>query len=538
MVSHTKRHTFNRRSTYSKLSLTGTAIISAVVGSMLLQSSFADINHNPWGYLDSCSLSGTTTTVYGWAHDPDTTTPSLPQVSVTIPGSGSQTRNSDIANYRTAPINKYLTDRNVPTGSTYGFSASFSNLYKGTTYRPSGTVFNVGAGANINLPVNGIGSVESSGKPYFANGIIPDACLAVKVVAPPPTPPPPTPTPTPTPPTPAPQPTPTPSPSPVVKPNPSPNPTPATPPARTPTPSPSPTPAPTPVATSIVFPNTTTSSVDTSATSYGATLTVRNSSAASVKVNYGTQPETLSASSSSATLADGQAVISLAELTPATTYYYQVVSTAANGQTETTTQAQFETLGNTISVTLKLGSQPLKDIAVIIQALDIQATTNASGEATLLDVPNGSYSLQYTYKGVDYTQSFTTEGATNRQGMAYVSVSIDVAKATGQAQTKSSSPKTTKVVIGLGLLGLAAIITIVLLILRRKKRDPADTYDYVADISQTVKPVVVPPAHPNDSTIQVEPGEVLPEHAGQSLKYLVLKAMQDEVKRRNDAKKD
>lgn len=489
--------------------------------SSLLQTSFADAAHDARGYLDSCSLSGTTTTLYGWVHDPDVAAGSQPQVSITVPGVNTQTRSSDISGYRDAPVNKYLSDRGIPTSSIYGFSASYTNLYRGTTYRPSGTVLNVGAGANFALPINSIGSVDGSGKPYFPNGTIPDACLAVKLVTPPPAPPP-TPTPAPQP-----QPTPQPAPSPTPTPAPRPAPTPVTPrPGTTPSPA---SPAPTPIQ--VAPAGSPIEAISATSTSYGATISIRSNAINSLKIIYGEQADNLSTSSADVAPAKNESITSLSGLTPATTYHFQVVAVDTSGKTVTNAPAQFATQSYTIALTLKIGTTPLKGIPVALYALDKETKTNAAGEAMFTDIPSGNYTLSYVYKDKTYEKSVATDTATSKEDVAYVSVAVDPSKAASVASPSAKPGLSTKLIAGLAFITLAIVGIIVLVVLRARSQRQASSYaQFNEGELQSPMPISTKQQSDTDSTEGLL-------YVGQSLKDLVVNSMREEAKRRSGSNK-
>lgn len=140
---------------------------------------------DPIGYADSCSLVGSTTIIRGWAYDDDavgaagagkpTTT-----VNIGAPANQSSTVESNVANYRSTPINNFLNSLGVGSNARdniYGWTASFTGLTQGTNYSISGTVNNYLRGANQIMGVNPNNTVDGSPANGFPGGVIPQACL-------------------------------------------------------------------------------------------------------------------------------------------------------------------------------------------------------------------------------------------------------------------------------------------------------------------------------------------------------------------------
>ncbi len=490
-----------RRHRHSQIGLALATILSAVAGSVLLQTSFADYSHNPVGYFDFCSLSGTTTTIYGWAHDPDTATTRLPQISVTVSGAGTKTANTSIAGYRDEAINNYLKKRDIPTGSTYGFTVAFSNLYKGTTYKPSGTIINVGTGINANLPVSSTPLVVNSGRPYFANGVIPDACLVARPAAP------------------APAPTPTPSPTPAPSPRPTPRPT------------PTPTPAPAPAAPSFADSTAT-------PTSYSASILAHTANTTSVKIAYGQDKAALSSSSADTAVSNDSVTIIIDKLKPATTYYYQLTASGPGGSNPSGI-LEFKTSGYAIAATLSIRNIPAQGVTVRLPSLNKEATTDASGKVSFSDLPGGNFTLSYTYRGESHDVIVDTVTANDKNGTATISLALDPSKPVTQVSPAPAAKQDMNVARVAGLILLVAAMLGGIAFawrFRRKRRSPrrsqpAATFN---DFSSSPPPqpmqppvVIAPPAAPRQN-----PNPDGLEHVGESLKTMVLRSIQEEAKRR------
>ena len=168
----------------------------AFVGTYFLRSSSAATTDNPIGIADYCQLENGKTVIYGWAHDANAAAGPLPNTTVTIGNGGGSVTVASGNNYRETQVDGYLKNKGIPQSNIYGFTATFNGLYKGNSYSISGTVINVGVGANTALLINtGTTNFDGVTRNIFAGNKLPDACLATK----------PTPTPTPSP-TPAPSP--------------------------------------------------------------------------------------------------------------------------------------------------------------------------------------------------------------------------------------------------------------------------------------------------------------------------------------------
>src|ERR1700743_1732324 len=82
-------------------------VLVAAVSTAWSPRSLADYNHNPIGVIDHCILSGSTTIIYGWAHDPDAPVGGYPQVQIKV-GTATLTANTSVSGYHDAQINTYM----------------------------------------------------------------------------------------------------------------------------------------------------------------------------------------------------------------------------------------------------------------------------------------------------------------------------------------------------------------------------------------------------------------------------------------------
>ena len=165
----------------------------AVVGASILALSHAATGDNPVGSIDYCTLENNVTTIYGWASDGQAAgTSSSPYVTVKV-GSYTSPKLPTNRDYKESAIDSYLSSRGMPTASHYGFRTQLtSTVYqKGSAPTISGTIYNVGVGANqpINVYAGTATSKSSGANYYFPGGKVPDGCLPAKP-APPAVPPP------------------------------------------------------------------------------------------------------------------------------------------------------------------------------------------------------------------------------------------------------------------------------------------------------------------------------------------------------------
>lgn len=137
---------------------------------------------NPVGYADSCALVGNQTVIYGWAFD-NTSASDDPRVNLRVTGQADKTLATNMS-YRNNEINSFLAANNYGTegrNNLYGFQATYSGLYKGSSYSISGLIINTGVGSDSNLGINtGAGPPGGgvAGSYGFPANRIPNECLA------------------------------------------------------------------------------------------------------------------------------------------------------------------------------------------------------------------------------------------------------------------------------------------------------------------------------------------------------------------------
>lgn len=367
-------------------------VIFVILAGLYLTGQSSAATTNPYGYADYCRLEGTSTVIYGWASDPQASATREPDVTVTINGA-SQRIQTNRAGYRDAGINNWIDAKRPgdPKPGTYGFRAAYSGLYKGGTYNISGTIHNVGAGANTVLTINDYnGSIDGGTNEFFANDRIPNACLAARPA------PPPAPSPTP----PAPAPTPAPSPDPRPSPVPAPTPRPAT-----PTPA---APARVPAAPGL----STEANAAVQSGTLAARLTIPAGNAANIRIQYGTNPVTLDRYSSDVSVSGSSATITITALDPATTYSYKIIRSNTLGQNASSPTTTFTTWGfNAVIHLVDNNSRGISGVPVEISKLKLTAKSNKDGIATFGPLPGGNYDLSIRYKKRVYNQSLIVNTA-------------------------------------------------------------------------------------------------------------------------------
>jgi hypothetical protein len=487
-------------------------VFAGGLGAWALGLSFAatTYSNNPVGAADYCLLSGSTTTIYGWAYDANAPAGSLPNVSVFVDGSAHLVA-SNIAGYRDTPINTWLSNypdyAGAPHMGTYGWKLSLTGLYKGATYTFGGsTIINYGAGTNSALTITTTHHVDNdASKPYFSGGKIPDACLATK--------PAPIPIPTPTP-------TPIPAPTPVSSPNPS---------SGAGTTSHPPTNASSsPTASALL--SEANASVTTGTTS--AAVTVPTNGAAKVHLVYGPRGAKKIESDDRAVTADSSQIY-LGNLKAATKYEYNIVRTDAKGVSASSTTASFTTKGFTVALHFTNNAkQHLSGVSgAINDSKNTKATSDSSGTLTFKDLPGKTYSIVYSYGGHRHAQTVNTsdnsEPQFNRDNSPAVitldsTVNVDKLSAVPPEVTHRSLllPVAT-----IGLLLCVIVIVVVRRIRRRREQRLTAEYGELSSFSPAGTNA------PNTAHIpeQVTVNTPMPAHAGESLRDMVILSMANQA---------
>jgi hypothetical protein len=524
-------------------SLTAVVLLVSAGGAVLQLFSSASTDHNPFGYADTCTISGKTTEIIGWGYDADAGTSSFPNVLVTLTPAGGQamsvTAPTNISGYRDTPINAGIDKDHAgdPHTGEYGFVAQFNGLINTVKYTISGTILNYGSGSNVALPINNNHNVDGdTTKPYFTDNLVPAACLPVpaQVIA---------------------QTTPTVTTVYVpAKTTTTVKPTASTVKSTTAsTPVAKPTPA-------ISTPTTLSAQPTITAGTLGASLSVPDQGNGTIQVTFGTDPNNLSQNVQQPDIAGQATAINLTGLKAGTTYFYQINYASSGGSTSQSNVSSFVTSNYKVLVTVRAGSVTLKGARISLQNSKTSATTNAQGQATLSDVADGAYELQTNYQGqteiqkIDVDSSQISANQQNSSSQATVSQDIDFQL----TATKHTNP-------------FGAILSVLLLILllgglaffilrRRKPGSRSKTRpqnplpgitnlpstpvpQHQAPLAQPVPTQVAAPLLPLPLVQQPLPGQpsastnVNPAapHAGESLRDMVVRSMAEEAKRRKDA---
>lgn len=500
--------------------LTGLLLVASVLRAPVGLT--AGFNHNSHGVINYCTLSGTTTTIHGWAHDPDAPNGNNPTVTIKV-GSLSATVKTNISGYHDTAINKYLQSNwpGAPTGSIYGFTASFSTLYKGTAYAVSGVANNIDAGTQTNMSIDTTagqtdGIVVST--LFTSSRTLPDACLVSKPV-------------------PAPTPAPTPSPSPTPTPTP------------TPTKSGSSTPATHKSTGGLAVTTAPTSSIvgSVAAGTLSAVITTPSDGAATIAVSYGSSTDDSAAyNTDPVDASSGTASITLLYLTPKTDYTYQLIRTDAAGKVTTSSPGTFTTTGYVAKLHFVDGSgKPVSGIhGAINDDSNSAAVSDKNGDMSFGGLGDGQYTVTFHYGKLNFTRDFNTEtagdGSSDPANAIVLKDVVNVSKLTGGSKSGYTGPAHHSAwpIILLIVLFLAAAAAAVWWWLRRRKN--AGGYlplsgDYaLATLPSATSPL--PPIKPPKKVKHRKDGpqpEHL-EHVGESLRDMVIKSMHEEAQRRKN----
>lgn len=474
------------------LTLLAFASVVGVVGARQSDFGHAATTGNPYGTIDSCVLSGTTTVLSGWAADPSLTTATTTPNVVIKAGSNAVTSPTNLA-YRTTAINNYINTYHPgdPKPGEYGFTAKYAGLYKGSSYIVSGTIINVGTGVNVAIKVNQTSVFDGVSHNVFTGGKIPDACLNA-VPAPPPAP---TPTPTPTP-----------TPAPIVK------------------YTPSAPPAPSSAADS-------TSTIGTSA----AGIKIPAGNATKIHLNYGVTsgPQ---ADTPDQAVSGSDTTITLTGLQAKTPYTYKIVRTNSAGVSATSAETGFTTSGYSVTLhfTDKNGKAVSNIVGNINDANGTQVISDSKGYMSFTDLDAGTYTVTYTYLGKTHTDDFDTSSTAGSPDAAQPKVveltdAINVdALLAGQTSTHATKTKRRSPVVPvLWALFVLALLGAAVWFWRRwrRSREIARLYAPIASMSGGMD-VIDQHSLKEFAKQKPQPGPA-PEHMGESLRDMVLQSMQN-----------
>lgn len=479
-------------------------VIGGFTGLRLTGYSLAYASNNPYGYVDSCALVNNVTTIYGWANDPNAPLGPYPYATINI-GTTSLTVTTNVSGYRDKQINAYIQQYypDQPLSGEYGFVAQFSGLYKGTNYSISGTAVNYGVGANAGLTINNTHNIDGdTTKPYFANNLIPSACLAQA--------------PTPSSPTPAP---------------PSSSPTPTSPSSSSSRPSTSTSTShtQTPAAATLSSAADGVAAVGT----HSAAIKVPAGNASSIRLTY-TSPYGITTTTPDQTVNANDVTIVLNGLEPKTTYSYTIIRTSPTTSV-TSTSSTFTTSGYSLSILFMTSTgKPVTGISGSINDdSNSRAISDKNGTMSFANLASGVYVVHYVYALKAYNATIDTSSskfgndADNAQHIIQLRDTINVDKlASNPVPTPRKTNRQYLIVIGV----VVAILLIGLLWFVWRKRRHSRAFQHDVPIGPAVPDILDRKSHLSFAKRQPPPPP--PEHMGQSLRDMVIRSMHDEAIRR------
>lgn len=299
-----------------------------------------------------------------------------------------------------------------------------------------------------------------------------------------------------------------------------------------------------------------------------AIVTVPFDDATSVHLIYGVDGDSNDKTTPDVATNGQDVAITLSGLNAKTTYHYQIVRTT-DGQTSTSDTAPFNTVGYTVSLQLKAGGKPAANISGTLD--DSKATSDKNGVLTFKDVAEGSYSVTFAYKGKTYAQAVSTDTAkASTKPDALVvqdTVDLDHLQLASSTSSDSGSKKRSAVplIVIFSLLVMAAAVAGFIFFRRRRGSTNSVIPAYDAAVVPIPAPAPVPtvaampvaPAYPMEPlptqpTATVGSGDILdrysrsltnkktaapeplPEHAGKSLREMVMESMHAEAARRKE----
>ena len=448
--------------------------VFAVTGVRVVNTTLAATS-NPYGQADYCALENNTTVIYGWATDPDANALSVPSVSISA-GGLTVTAPTNRSDYREAAINTWIdTNRKGdPKAGTYGFRAVITGLYKGARHTITGSVLNEGPGLNTILSINNASPVDGdSRKPFFADNLIPEACLGVQTAA---------------------------------------------------------TPAVTPLPrVSVSDPAGASITTGTLA----AEIKVPANGASTIRVNYGKNPLKLDQFSSDHPVTGAESVVLLTGLEPASSYAFQVARTDARGKTTSSPTSSFNTLGYVVAVHfVDARSKGIQGIPVTLDTQDKRKTSNEDGDVQFTDIPKGMHTISYRYLGKSYSRKIAADASqiSPAEAAAPRVVTIDTTTnleaPVGTPASQPASDINWAAIILSGFLGLLVLYFIGFFLTRKRRQRRAE-------YAVSTPP---PPLPEYNAPVASAPQLVVPhpqgaDHMGESLKDMVIKGIQDESRK-------
>ena len=157
-----------------------------------------------------------------------------------------------------------------------------------------------------------------------------------------------------------------------------------------------------------------------------AKLVVNTNAPVQVALQYGTSPNKLDQSTAFTGLSTKNNIsLDSTELTPGTTYYYQVITKDAAGNTTTSTTKSFKTKGYTFKVTiLDSHYHPVIGKIITLHSTPTTAKTDSNGVATFTDVAPGAHDVIYDLsKTKTFSQAVYVENDISTTGSTQTAIS-------------------------------------------------------------------------------------------------------------------
>ncbi len=482
------------------------------VGFARIDYSTAAASNNPIGAIDYCTLENNKTTIYGWASDPNATSLTQPNVTITVNASA-MTIPTSVAGYRDGPINNHLAVQrpNDKRPGTYGFKTQFDGLYKGSNNTIRGVALNVGPGSNENLYVNPRGEIDGTPRHTFSGGIIPQDCLGDRNWAPPPAPI-----------------QPAPAPSPPSQPQPAPlRPAPSA-------PQPAPVNEEAPQNQNAEEPAKIEASVK--AGTVTALITVPVEDGTRVRIAYGSSPDNLVLETIEQPSVEGKAVIWISDLKAANTYSYQIIKIKGE-ETTLSDMKSFDTAGYAVELRLiNTEGKPIKDVEGVIEPGNLKATSDSKGTMRFTGLTDGDYNIRFKSDGQDYQLPVTINDKNrNVDENSTDIITLDYSMNLSTKTTSGLQKRTIAMLAGPAILGSVALTALVLGVRKSIVRRNSGSMVIVNNQAYS-------PSDPNKnpslmgapSPTEHSPANPDAPHAGESLKDMVLKSMAEEAERRRN----
>ncbi len=193
-----------------------------------------------------------------------------------------------------------------------------------------------------------------------------------------------------------------------------------------------------------------------------ALVSITSSSNASYLVEYGTDQSNLS-STTPTTQPTSKTTVTLDNLSPKTTYYYQVIAIDSNNQTQTFKLSSFTTKGVSFSLQLLSDNyQPITNTVVYLSGTTIKQKTDSNGNVTFNNLSPGNLNFFFYSGGKKYSQQVYIASEVNNFNLIAQKQTVVI----GNYKLASSLSKPSSVV-NLAIL-MVIILLIIFLVIRAK----------------------------------------------------------------------